>query len=136
MRPVHLQAGFVQEHIREHIASCGSKIGAVVFIKKDHTVRKLLFQQAAMAPRIKNTERGIKASAARAVSNPNLMIVYDIAKHDFRSVNLDTVLSVKAGGKVTRYREVYKIAPGLYELAPIVSIAVAVKVGRVEESKS
>lgn len=138
MRPAHLQAGIVQEVIREHITSCGAKIGSVLFVKKDSTVRLLRYQQAAMPSRIKGTERGIKASATRAVNHPNLMTVFDVARNPdtgkakgFRTVDLDTVLTVKAGGKVTRYRDVERVRPGVYELVPLVTI----KIGIEEESK-
>lgn len=134
MRPVHLQAGVVQEVIREHIDSCGSRIGAVVFIKKDGSFRKMRFNRKAGFDQIKGTARGMQASAARAMSNPNLVSIGEITPKgtQWRSINLDTVLTVKAGGKVTRYREFERVAPGIYCLVPLVTVTIGVT----EESAS
>jgi hypothetical protein len=132
MRPIHLQAGLVQEAIRAHIDSCGSKIGAVLFIKKDGTLRHMRFNGKAMRDTIKGTDRGIAASAARAISNPNLRSIPEITPTgaQWRTVNLDTVLTVRSGGKVTRYREIERLAPGLFALVPLVTMTLTI--GRVE----
>jgi hypothetical protein len=125
-------AGPVQEAIRAHIDSCGSKIAAVLFLKKDGTFRKLRFNRKAIGE-IAGTERGKEWSAKVTESNPNLVRLSEITRDGlrWRSVNLDTVLTVQANGRVTRYRAFVPIAPRVYELVPLVTVAYGVT----EESK-
>lgn len=96
--------------IAAHIDSCGARMGHVVFRKKDGSVRRLTFQQKAMAPRVKGT--GTDAADARKANHPNLKTVFDMnaltktgERGDFRLVNLDNVFTVKANGVTVRYRE-------------------------------
>lgn len=94
----------LNEQIREHIRAPKAHFGSVEFIKKDGTVRRLTFQNAAMRFRVKNTERGVRASLTRARNHPNLVTVWDVNKRGFRTVNLDTVLHVRAAGQSRQYR--------------------------------
>lgn len=104
--------------IADHIRSCGARFGTVVYFKKDSTIRRLTYQMAAMPSRVLGTDRGQRASATRKANHPNLLTVWDVHKRAFRTVNLDTVLTVKAAGVVTRYRKPRAIAgvPGAYAL--------------------
>lgn len=94
----------LNDRIRATIESCGNRFASVEFVKKDGTLRRVTIQQAAMAPRIKGTDRGRKAAAARRRNHPHLLIVWDVHKRAFRSVNLDTVLTVTVAGNVYRFR--------------------------------
>ena len=127
-------SAWINESIRAHMWACGSKMGTVVYFKKDGSLRRLTFQLAAMAPRILGTERGVKAAATRKANHPHLMTVYDIHKRDFRTVDLRTVLTVKAGGKLTRYRHARgaRFSPGVV-LVPVLAVGPGViRVGEVE----
>lgn len=117
---------FVNETIRAHMDACGSKIGAVVFYKKDGSLRHMRFQLAAGPSRIKGTERGQRASATRQANHPFLKPVWEIG-NDWRMVNLDTVVSVRASGKVTRYRDVTPLGNGRYALSPIIRIRAGIE---------
>jgi hypothetical protein len=114
----------VNATIKDHIRECGARFGTVVYFKKDGTIRRLTYQMAAMPARVLGTERGKKAAATRAENNPYLLTVWDVHKRAFRTVNLETVLTVKSGGKLTRYRNKFPVAgiPGAFALAPVLKI--------------
>lgn len=105
----------LNERIAAHIDACASRMGHVVFIKKDRSVRRLTFQQSAMPSRVKGT--GGDAVETRKANNPNLKTVWDMNATDkatgtrgaFRQVNLDTVATVKANGVTVRYRELAEL---------------------------
>ena len=94
----------LNDRIRDAIESCGNRFASVEFIKRDGTLRRVTIQQAAMAPRIKGTERGRRAAATRRENHPELLPVWDVHKRAFRSVNLATVLNVTIGGKTRHFR--------------------------------
>lgn len=121
----------MNEAIRSHIRSCGARIGSVVYFKKDGTIRRLRFQVAAGPPRVKGTERGIRATATRAANYPEQMLVYEIG-NGFRTVNLDKVLTVKAGGVTTRYRHPQPVGDYMVRLVPVAAITF----GTVEQEKA
>ena len=112
------------ETVRAHMDSCGARIGCVTYFKKDGTLRRLRYQRAAEASRILGTERGQRASATRARNHPHLMSVWDIGKHGWRTVNLETVISVRSNGKTRRYRDVTPLGGGRYALSPIFRLVV------------
>jgi hypothetical protein len=116
----------VNETVREHIKACGNKIGSVAFIKKDGSIRHMRFQLAAGPSRVKGTELGKRMSATRAVNHPNLLNVWEIG-NDWRSINLDTVLTVRSSGKITRYRQIAPIAPGRYALISTLSVRAGIE---------
>ena len=93
----------INAKIAAHINAAGTKFGHVVFVKKDKTIRRLTFQLGAMPPRVKGTQPEI--TATRKANNPDNKTVWCVKARDFRSVNLNNVLTVKAGGVLTRYRE-------------------------------
>lgn len=92
--------------IKSHIVSTGSKFATVVFVKKDGSIRRMRMVTAEAHRRdMIGSERGKLASATRAINHPNILPVWDTEKRAFRSVNLDTVLTVQAHGRLVRYRE-------------------------------
>lgn len=95
--------------VKEAIASSKSNIMSVIFIKADGSERVMAFN-----PKTAKGMKGDQASdsakqavATRKKNNPNLISVCDqslLAKGDapekcWRSINCDTVKSIKVGGK-------------------------------------
>jgi molybdenum cofactor biosynthesis enzyme len=73
------------------IKAMGNKIFTVTFTKKDGTVR------------VMNARRGVKKGVtgvglAYDAAEKGLITVYDMKKRQFRSVNVDTVQTVKTVG--------------------------------------
>ena len=101
-----MQTPLLNAVIRDHITATRAHFGSVEFIKKDGTLRRLTFQQAAMRFHVKGTERGQRAALTRARNHPNLLTVWDVHKRAFRTVNLDTVLSVTTHRERTDYRRI------------------------------
>lgn len=128
-----MSAGLISETIRQHLDSCGPKMVAVAFIKKDGRLRHMRINGKALLDSLVNSERGNKAAATRRQNHPNLKPVPEITRDgaQWRNVNLDTVLTVKAGGKLVRYRDIVPIGPRIYELVPIITVTI----GREESGK-
>lgn len=116
----------VNETIRGHINTCGNHFGSVLYIKKDGTPRRLTFNVAAGPKRVRGTELGQRMRATRAANHPNLLPIWDVHKAGWRSINLDTVLTVQAGGKLTRYRQARQLGPGVYELVAALTVRAGV----------
>lgn len=70
------------------------QIFGVRFFKKDGSARSMCARM-----NVRKGVKGVGKSWGRA-EYPNLVTVFDMAKDDFRHVNLDTVQSVTAKGKV------------------------------------
>jgi hypothetical protein len=88
--------------IRSIMESQGSRICAVTFVKKDGSVRHMLVQYAATATHMKGDEAPLYKQAAAAVRRgnyPNLLNVWDIQSHGFRSINMDTITEIKGQGR-------------------------------------
>jgi hypothetical protein len=97
------------ETIRALIAAQGSKITSVEFIKKDGSYRKMLIQQAALPSRVKGDFACASAQAAaatRALNNPNLLNVFDMDRAAIRSIDMDTIFSIRSGGQLLFARPV------------------------------
>lgn len=94
----------LNDAIRAHLREPKAHFASVEFIKRDNTVRRLTFQNAAMPSRVKGTARGVRASLTRARNHPNLVTVWAVHERGWRTVNLDTVLCVRARGKTVQYR--------------------------------
>lgn len=101
VRPAHMN-----ETIRELIRGCGSRFGAVAFVKKDGSIRHLVFQNAKdNSARVVGSELGAKMSATFAKNNPDMMRCFDHHKQAFRTVALDRVLSLHVHGSPIRLRD-------------------------------
>lgn len=98
------QTPLLSEAIRQHITGAKCHFGSVEFLKKDGTLRRLTFQQAAMPARIKGTARGNRWSFTMATRHPHLVRVWSVHDRGFRTVNLDTVLNVTTHRQTVTYR--------------------------------
>lgn len=89
------------------IGSAQGRFCSVTFIKKDGTVRVMNIQPARIAAAIKDpadvSEADAQRTATRKRNNPHLLPVWDNAKQAIRSVNLDTVTTIKVDGEVFEY---------------------------------
>lgn len=66
------------------------------FKKKDGTLRKMNIQPATMRLSSNPSPAHVKASATRAANHPNLIPVYDVKSKGVRSINVDTIQSIRA----------------------------------------
>lgn len=88
-----------REFIKKLVEDAGSKFITLEFVKADGTNRSMNIQNAALKNHIKGNEASDsakKAVATRKANNPHLLPVYDVQKHEIRSVNLDTVHTIRA----------------------------------------
>jgi len=88
-------------NINRLIESAGATFLAVEFVKKDQTVRTMQVQLFAGRDDLAGdtaSESRQQAVVTRKENNPNLRNVWDIAKKAWRSINLDSVLSVTVRG--------------------------------------
>lgn len=70
----------------------GSKIFCVTFTKKDGTIRRMLARR--------QVKKGVKGvGMAYNPSDYDLITVFDMEKNQFRTVNLNTIISIKAAGE-------------------------------------
>lgn len=90
--------------IRRLVDENENRYCSVVFLKKDGTLRRMLVHNAQRKFHVKGTELGQRMAASRAANNPNLITAWDASKRAFRSFHVDQVLSVRAGGKLYRFR--------------------------------
>lgn len=84
--------------IKNLLKEAGSRFITVEFSKKDGTNRVMNIQQAALKFNVLGesaSETGKKAVATRKRNNPNLLAVWDNTKQAIRSINLDTVHTVR-----------------------------------------
>jgi hypothetical protein len=84
--------------IRALVATAGARFVSITFIKKNGEERTMVYNQLAAAPRVKGeaaSEQAQRATATRAERNPNLLNVWDNGKQAFRSINMDTIKTVK-----------------------------------------
>ena len=93
------------EELRTIIEGFGSTIFSVTFIKKDGSERTMQCHYRVTRD-IKgdaNEDRYRRAQATRKETNPNLINVVDVAigarNEGRRSVNLDTIISIRGGGR-------------------------------------
>lgn len=96
--------------LRDILEGRGSKFTTVQFIKQDGSLRTMLIQHAATKFRVKGnaaSESAQRGVATRAANHPELFNTYDVDRDAIRSINLDTVLTIRCG------RTLYA-APQLY----------------------
>ncbi len=79
--------------IQSIINENGGKFFTVKFHKVDGSIRKMNCRTG-----VKKWLKGGQLSY-RAEDKPNLRVVYDVAAKDYRTINLDKVFYIKAGGK-------------------------------------
>lgn len=99
--------------IRALIEAQGSKITSVEFIKKDGSYRKMLVQPAATKFRVKGDEAcasAQQAAATRAENHPNLLNVFDMDRAAIRSIDMDTIFSIRSGGTLLYSRDVVEVS--------------------------
>lgn len=102
---LNIDATNVNATIRELIARNGSRFGSVAFVKKDGTLRHLIFQNAKdNSNRVVGSELGARMSATFAKNNPDMMRCWDHVKQAWRTVNLTRVCSVRVSGVNIRFR--------------------------------
>lgn len=76
------------KELRELVENTKGRIMKVRFIKKDNTERTMICR---MGVKLKLTGTG------RIWSKDNIITVYDMVKHDYRNINLDTLREVRCG---------------------------------------
>lgn len=81
-----------KEEAKRLILKQGSKIFCVTFTKKDGTVRKMLARR-----RVKKGVKGV--GMAYNPDDYDLITVFDMEKGAFRTVNLNTIISITAAGE-------------------------------------
>ncbi|MFG6500167.1 hypothetical protein [Sulfitobacter sp. 1A15106] len=84
-------------------AAHGRFIG-VTFRKKNGELRKLNIQPSAVHTHLSKNPcpKALKAAYARATLHPHLMPVYDVREGRIKSINLNTVQSIRIDGIETR----------------------------------
>ncbi|MEL7319741.1 MAG: hypothetical protein AAFN04_13995 [Pseudomonadota bacterium] len=88
------------------ILSQRGKFVSVTFIKRDGKPCRMRVQPATLKQHVEGeaaTEAGQKAAETRRKHHPRLMPVWDIDAKAIRSVNLETVTRIAAGGQVHEY---------------------------------
>lgn len=83
--------------IRDLIFSAESngKFFSVVFIKKDGTSRRMTC--------LTGVKKHLKGGESTIAHKPNLLSVWDTEKREYRSVNLDTVLTARVSKQNHRF---------------------------------
>lgn len=72
----------------------GNQFFSATFVKRNGEVRKMLCRVG--------VKRYLKGGQKK-YDYDNLMTVYDVKKKGYRTINLDTLMQVKANGKVVRF---------------------------------
>lgn len=78
-----------RDSIYEIIAKSGAKMFSVNFIKKDGSSRKMVCR--------KGVTKGVKGTGVTVLSS-NLIRVFDMNHNGFRTINADTISSIKVKG--------------------------------------
>ena len=76
------------KELRELVENTKGRIMKVRFIKKDNTERTMICRT--------DVKKG-QVGAGRNWSKENILTVYDMVKHDYRNINLDTLREVRCG---------------------------------------
>jgi len=90
----------IHDQVRAIVGVAGSEFVVVNFTKKDGTDRRIIFN-----PKTRFYIKGADASpsaqqavATRAERHPEFLNVFDIQKHEARSINMDTVHTIRVRG--------------------------------------
>ena len=78
----------------------GGTFFRATFVKKDGSVRNMLARTG-----VKSHLKGGSYLHGHSSKHPNLVPVYDVQKGAYRSINLDTLLELKAHGKTLKFEE-------------------------------
>lgn len=91
--------------IRQILKSANSQYVSVSFLKKDGSPRVMTCNMKEIIGHIKEeiSESAQRAVETRKANNPHLLNVWDVHANSARSINLNTVYEVKAGGKIYTY---------------------------------
>lgn len=87
---------------KELINSAKGQFCSVTFIKRDGTRRVMTIQPAKLKFEVKGEDGSAshrQGAETRAQNHPNLFPVWSVDAKAIRSVNLDTVESIKVGGQ-------------------------------------
>jgi hypothetical protein len=90
-----------RQALRRVLEGCGSKFVVVQFVKQDGSLRTMLIQHAATKYRVKGeaaSESARRAVKTRAENHPELFNTYDVDRNAIRSINLDTVVTIRSFG--------------------------------------
>ena len=93
----------IQDTIHGVVASQGSKIFSIEFIKKDGSYRKMLVQAAILPKLLKGeaaSESAKKGAETRRLNHPELLNIWCMDHNACRSVNMDTVMRISGSGHV------------------------------------
>lgn len=71
------------------LKSTNGKFFVVTFVKKDGSIRKMVCRFG--------VTKGVKGTGHALKEDSNIVRVYDIQKKEFRSINLETLLTFKCG---------------------------------------
>lgn len=84
--------------VRDILSNNHGRFLTIHFVKKDGTLRRMNIQPAAIKFRlsVNPSPSSIQASAARSANHPNLVPVYDVKAKAVRSINVDTIQSIRA----------------------------------------
>ena len=88
----------MNKKVKDIIERQGGKIFRVVFRKKDGTLRKMVCRRG-VKKHLKGGENKVEAP------DRPYMTVFDLQAGGYRTVNTDTVLSIKAGGREYKFEE-------------------------------
>ena len=94
------------DKMKSLINSANGKFCSVTFIKKDGTRRCMTIQPAKLKFEVKGadgSESHQRGAATRAANHPNLFPVWSVDAKGIRSVNLDTVETIKVGGESHKF---------------------------------
>ena len=90
------------EQVRELVRLSGSRFVRAEFVKKDGSIRTMVFQPRYVAY-IKGedaSEAAQRAVQTRRENHPELLNQFDINKGAPRSINMDTLISMKVRGSL------------------------------------
>ena len=76
------------KELRELVENTKGRIMKVRFIKKDNTERTMI---------CRTDVRKCLTGTGRTWSKENIITVYDMVKHDYRNINLDTLREIRCG---------------------------------------
>jgi hypothetical protein len=88
--------------IRSILETNQGRFLTVSFRKKDGTMRRMNIQPAAVKTHLSvdPNPSAVQGAETRRRNNPNLIPVYDVQKGSIRSINVDTISSIRAN-KIT-----------------------------------
>ena len=82
------------------IKAAAGRFITVDFVKKDGSFRSMNIQPETVKTHlaVNPSSRGRKAAETRRLRHPNLLPVWDVSSKHIKSINMDTVISVRIDG--------------------------------------